>query len=193
MTISNEDRQRWDAVYRKHLHKPLPPPDPLLLNYTPPGGDRAALDVAAGFGQNALWLAAQGYIVDVMDISRVALGRARVEAGQREIRGLNFFQVDLDSTFLAPDSYQLVCVFRFLKRRLFTQLRACVAPGGRIIYQTFNMNYLRIRYDFNPAHLLEPGELVGYFSDWDIVLNREVEHVSQLVAIKPESPPAPAK
>jgi SAM-dependent methyltransferase len=188
--MSVQDRKKWDSVYRKHLDKPLPTPDPLLLQYTPSlsAGDQVAraLDVAAGFGQNGLWLAGQGYVVDVMEVSRVALERCRKEAEERGLRDLNLLHVDLDTADIQVNTYRLVCAFRFLHRKLFARLRASVRPGGRIIYQTFNENYLKIQYDFNPEYLLYPGELVGYFSDWHIIHNSEEDHISQLVAIKPD-------
>lgn len=188
--MSANEQARWDAVYRKFQGQPLPAPDPLLLQFTPPppetDAETRALDLAAGQGQNALWLAGQGYVVDVMDVSRVGLERGRAEAERRGLRSLNFFQIDLDHATLEANLYRLVCVFRYLKRDLFSQIRASVAPGGRVIYQTFNTEYLRTRYDANPDHLLHPGELGGYFADWKILYQSDDEHISQLVALKPE-------
>ena len=71
--MSAQDRVRWDGIYRQRQNQPYPAPDPLLFEYTPPlrNGDFGyALDLAAGVGQNGLWLAAQGYHTDIMEISR---------------------------------------------------------------------------------------------------------------------------
>ncbi len=184
--MSAADRQRWDTFYAGRENQPPPPPDPFLFQHTPPAdGEARALDLAAGLAQNGLWLATQGYTVDVMEISRVALARAQAEAAARGLRRLNFFQVDLDSTALEPDVYDFVCLFRYLQRSLFPQLRAIVKPGGRIVYETFNLNYLALNPDFNRRFLLEPGELSGMFADWQIIYSSERTHVSQLVAVKP--------
>jgi SAM-dependent methyltransferase len=185
--MSLEDRQRWDQVYRE-ANGTYPPPDPLLFEFTPPisaGEERRGLDLACGLGQNGLWLAAQGYTVDLMDISRVALLRAQEEMGKRAIRTANLFQVDLDQPELDANTYHVACVFRYLKRDLFPLLRACVAPGGRIIYETFNQRYLEVVPGFNPQFLLGVGELAGYFADWKILHNAEGKHVSRIVAVKP--------
>ena len=160
--MSAEDRIRWDAIYRERANEPYPPPDPLLFEYTPPvtpEREYRALDLAAGHGQNGLWLAAQGYTVDIMDISRLALLRAQAEMATRNLRNANLLPVDLDSVELSTDFYDVVCVFRYLKRDLFPQLRACIRPGGRIIYETFNVRYRGLVPEFNPAFLLEIGEL----------------------------------
>lgn len=190
--MSAQDRVRWDAIYRQRSLQPFPPPDPLLFDYTPPvmadnGAviSRHALDLAAGFGQNGLWLAAQGYTVDVMDISRVALSRTRAEMGMRNLRSINLLQVDLDNLRLEAARYDLVCVFRYLKRRIMPQIRDTVKPGGRIIYETFNMTYLNVVPDFNVKFLLNPGELAGYFPGWQVLHDVESGHVSQFVAVKP--------
>ncbi len=186
--MSGQDRLRWDDIYRdKSENAPYPIPDPLLYEFTPlvTTDEARALDLAAGLGQNGLWLAAQGYTVDLIDISRVALLRAQAEMGKRNLRNVNLYPVDLDTHDLAGTSYQLVCVFRYLNRDLFPKLRNGIAPGGRIIYETFNQRYLQIAPNFNPDYVLTSGELAGYFADWKIVHHLEATHVTQLVAIKP--------
>lgn len=188
--MSLGERRRWDAWFAEHAADPLPSPDPLLLQYTPPAhierDQRShALDVACGRGQNSLWLAEQGYRVDLFDGSRVALTQARDEAGRRGLRTLNFLLTDLDAPEIEAESADLIAVFRFLKRPLFPLLRAALRPGGRIIYETFHTGYLQVNPSFNPAYLLEPGELAAQFSDWRVLRSVETEHTAQIVAIKP--------
>lgn len=189
--MSLEDRQHWEAIYRLRSQEAYPPPDPLLFDYTPPAPPDAkeprALDLAGGQGQNGLWLAAQGYIVDVMDISRMALMRGRAEMINRGLRDLNFLQVDLEDVDLRTDRYDIICVFRYLQRDLFSKIQASLRPGGRIIYETYNTSYLAIKPDFNPAYLLEVGELPHFFPGWDILYHSESGHISRLVARKPAS------
>ena len=66
--MSSSDRDHWDSRYERRIDEGrMPAPDPLLLQFAPPvedGTSRRALDLAAGLGQNALWLAEQGYTVD---------------------------------------------------------------------------------------------------------------------------------
>ncbi|MDX2139319.1 MAG: class I SAM-dependent methyltransferase [Chloroflexota bacterium] len=187
--MSANDRARWDTLYSQRTLEPYPEPDPLLFHYTLPvdaDGTQRALDLAGGQGQNALWLAEQGYTVDLMDISRIALRRAQDEMTSRELRNINFFQVDFDQVILQPENYDLICVFRFLSSKIMPQVRAAVRPGGRIIYETFNSGHLKTRPDFNPDYLLQAGELVGYFADWRILHAAELSATSQVVAVKPE-------
>lgn len=187
--MSAQDRVRWDGIYRQRQQLPYPPPDPLLLEYTPPvppDSEERALDLACGLGQDGLWLAEQGYIVDMMDISRVALSRAREEMTTRNLRNINLLQIDLDDLELEEEVYALVSIFRYLKREFFAPLLGAVKPGGRVIYETFNLRYLDILPGFNRAFLLEPGELAGYFSGWQLLQTSDEGYISQVVAVKAE-------
>jgi tellurite methyltransferase len=197
--MSAKDRARWDEIFKKRNLEPFPAPEPLLLQYVPlPEGDDSlrALDLAAGYGQNGLWLAEQGYHVDIMDISRVALRRARLEMGIRNLRSVNLLQVDLDklslvvdgdceaANELCPESYDLIVVFRYLKRSIFPILKAALKVNGRIIYETFNTAYLEKVPEFNQHFLLEKNELLDAFSDWRLVYHDDSDFSTQLVAVK---------
>lgn len=188
MIVSAQDRLKWDRHYTLHDKSEYPDPDPLLFLYTPlalPAEPQRALDLAGGVGQNALWIAEQGYTVDLMDISRVALLRAQQEMTRRRLRVVNLFQVDLEAVTLQPETYDLVCVFRFWSPALMAALRAAVKPGGRVIYETFNSGQLQVKPNFNPRYVLQEGELLGYFGDWDVLHHAELSATSQVVAVKP--------
>lgn len=189
--MTAQDRVRWDAYYRERKNQPLPTPDPLLLQWTPPAREGRpaprALDGAAGFGQNGLWLAEQGYSTDIMEISRVALSRARAEVAMRNLRNVNLLQVDFDDLELEEATYEVACIFRYLKREIMPIIKASVKGGGRIIYETYNTRYLAIAPDFNARFLLESGELDVMFENWTILHSAEIDHISQIVAIKPQT------
>lgn len=187
--MSIHDRAKWDDHYHQRTGE-YPAPDPLLLLYTPPLQPKQkarALDLACGLGQNGLWLAQQGYTVDMMDISRVALLRAQAEMNRRKLRHINLLQTDLDETDFDDGMYDVVCVFRYLNRDLFPKIRACVAEGGRVIYETYNIRHHSDNPLFNPTYLLELGELPRYFEGWHILHHCDDAHISQLVAVKTSS------
>lgn len=186
--MSAEDRVRWDKIYRQRAREPYPSPDPLLLQFTPAvteGHSYRGLDLAGGMGQNALWLASQGYTVDLMDISRVGLQRARTEMTIRNLRTVNLLQIDVDGIELKENNYDLITVTHYLKRDLFATIIKATKAGGRVIYGTFNIRYLDLVPEFNKAFLLDIGELRTYFSQWDILHEEEEDHYSRIVAVKP--------
>lgn len=186
--MSVEERLRWDDIYQRLAQKPYPAPDPFLLQSAPTvprDQHQRALDLAAGLGQNGIWLATQGYDVDIMDISRIALMRARAEMAMRNLRNINLLQTDLDDVELEREHYDLICVFRYLKRDLFPRLMDAVKVGGRVIYETYNTRYLEQVPAFNPDFLLDVGELKTLFMGWDIRFHDDTTHNEQIVAVKP--------
>lgn len=200
--MSVQDRIRWDAIFKQRQQKPYPDPDQLLLDYAPDPDKEArprprALDLACGVGQNGIWLAKQGYSVDLMDISREALKRARKEMAIENIRNANLLQTDIDKLVLrrsgdcarlheiCPESYDVVAVFRYLRRPLMPILSAMVKSGGHLIYETFNQRYLEQVPDFNQDFLLRDGELEEAFINWRFVYYSESTHRTRMVAVKP--------
>lgn len=187
--MSAEDRVRWNQVYNERALRAFPPPDALVVAYAPvPAPDasrRIALDLAAGLCQNAIWLAEQGYLVNALDISHVALERGRAEMAMRNLRSINFIHADLDRTRLAPAVYDVVCCFRYLNRPLMSMLRDALKPGGLVIYQTFNVRRLEKHPDSSREFLLEHRELPTFFPSWEVLHDDEVADMSRLVARKP--------
>lgn len=93
-----------------------------------------ALDVAAGEGRNAIWLAERGFRVHAVDFSEVALDRARRLAESRGV-SLECERVDLREWAPEEASYDLVLISYLhlpwpeMQRVLRVTSRA-VAPGG---------------------------------------------------------------
>ncbi len=169
------DRERWDQRYTDPRACLDRGPNPLLPQVVPPAAPGArALDLACGLGHNALWLAAQGYHVTAIDISPAALRLARAEMLRRRLSGVTFIAADLDDFPLPPAAYDVVAVFRFLDRALFPAIRACVRPGGLVVYQTFNIHRLRLRPTFSPDHMLALGELPEFFPGWTPIMSVDV-------------------
>lgn len=132
----------------------------------PPG---RALDIAAGLGKNAVYLARQGFAVEAVDISDAALARY---AGAHA--KLSCACADLDIFDIRPDRYSLILNIRFLQRRLFPQIIEGLIPGGILIFETW------IRHPENPAlgpvcpdYLLNKNELLHAFLPLRILYYRE--------------------
>jgi SAM-dependent methyltransferase len=100
-----------------------------------------ALDVGAGEGADAVWLAERGWRVTAVDISRTALRRGAdhaAQAGAQVAGRIDWTHADLRDH--APDgaAYDLVSSqFMHLpgpaRRQLFARLAAAVAPGGTLL------------------------------------------------------------
>ncbi|HEV7708191.1 MAG TPA: class I SAM-dependent methyltransferase [Asanoa sp.] len=98
----------------------------------PPG---KAVDLAAGEGRNALWLASLGWRVTAVDFSAVALDKGRQIA---EARGLDVEWVHADLTGYAPPAADLVLIAYLqvppaLWEPVLARAVAAVAPGGTLL------------------------------------------------------------
>ncbi|HEY5336440.1 MAG TPA: class I SAM-dependent methyltransferase [Mycobacteriales bacterium] len=128
--------QAWDERYRANHHTWSGRPNPVLVaevSELPPG---SALDVGAGEGGDACWLASRGWQVTGADISSVALERAAAQTKERDFE-VTWLHRDL-SQESAPEAYDLVTShFVHLpidrRRSLFENLAAAVAPGGTLL------------------------------------------------------------
>jgi tellurite methyltransferase len=180
--MSQADRQRWDRKWAEMAGKPFAPHPLLVKNEMLLSGGRA-LDLACGLGQNSIWLASLGYQVTGIDVSGVALSAAvsrarKVDVADRPV----FVQMDLDQWSLPTNMFDLICVFRFLKRRLFPEIRTGLRPGGLLFYSTRHIGLLNRQPDANQDFLLQPNELITVFSDWEIVHYEEDRENAQIIA-----------
>src|SRR5262249_6950838 len=112
------------------------------------------LDLAAGSGRNAAFLARRGHTVVAVDVSWQGLARVR----QRE-RGIVCVQMDLDAPAFRRGAADAVVVVSFLDRSLFPQVGAWLRPGGVLLWDTFLVDQRSIGHPREPAFLLERGEL----------------------------------
>lgn len=135
------DAEAWDARYAAaELVWSLTPNQFVAseLGEVPPG---RAVDLAAGEGRNAIWLAARGFEVTAVDFSEVGLAKGRRLAGGQELAG-SVSWVCADATTWAPAAGEAaydVAVVAYLQlpaaqrreavRRAFDALR----PGGTLL------------------------------------------------------------
>lgn len=185
--MSEADRKRWDEKWAARPDDLLHPHPLLAENAHLLDGGRA-LDLACGRGQNAIWLALHGYEVLGVDISGRALGAAMEVAREQEVaRLVRFERVDLDRWPIPEAAFDLICVFRFLERRLFPAIRAGLRQDGLIFYSTRHVGALDRNPEANRAYLLGFGELRVAFGDWRILYYEEGPEDAGLIAVKPGS------
>lgn len=115
-----------------------------------------ALDVGAGEGGDAVWLAEQGWQVTASDVSSQALHRVAAEAERRRLplaclhadaNGLDPFEAgafDLVSAHYAS-------IPRTPDGRAVRNLLAAVAPGGTLLYVSHDIDAMRAA-DGSPVH-----------------------------------------
>jgi 2-polyprenyl-3-methyl-5-hydroxy-6-metoxy-1,4-benzoquinol methylase len=134
--IPDERRLRWDARHQAGDFEGAGPNPTLVLGAEKlPRG--TALELAAGSGTNAVWLAEQGWRTTAVDWSPVGLanGRAKAKASGVEV---DWQERDLFEWSPPAGSFDLVViVYLHLpadeRGPVYARAASAVAPGGRMI------------------------------------------------------------
>lgn len=142
-----------------------------------------ALDVGAGEGGDALWLAEHGWRVTASDISQRALNRVAAEASRRN-RPIECQHVDANAldAFEARAfdlvSAQYASIPRTPDRRAVRNVLNAVAPGGTLLVLSHDLEPMRAPIDtrthsraFDPDAYVRVDDFLAELTDsseWDI-------------------------
>lgn len=141
-----------------------------------PGG--TALDLGAGEGRNAIWLAQRGWTTTAVDFSDVALAKAQDRAAAQ---GVQIDTVAADVTTYSPSesTYGLVAVIYLHlpapERTLVHQrAAAALAPGGTLIVLGHDTTNLADGHGGpqDPDVLFAPDDVVHDLDGADVVVTR---------------------
>ena len=160
--MGDADRERWNARYESGEYAARTHPSPLLAAWIDRLPRGRALDVACGRGRNAIHLAANGYVVDAMDISDVALARARERADAAGV-AVNWIEADLERSDIARDMYDVIVIARFMHRPLIPRLIDALRPGGHIVYDHHYITPVEVGGPKSRRFRARPNELLERF------------------------------
>jgi len=172
--MSSDDQTRWDRQHSSTAGADQPSSylRQILESdawHIPRG---IALDVAAGTGRNAIFLAEMGFTVAGIDISTVAIEKARRRADEKSLE-ISWLQADLEHIELSTDAYDLIVNFNYLQRSLFPQIRRALRPRGHVIFETYLIDQQAMGHPKNPAYLLDHNELLDHFRSFRVLCYRE--------------------
>jgi len=140
-----------------------------------------ALDVGAGEGGDALWLAERGWSVTASDISQRALDRVSAEAGRRGLR-VECHHADanaLDAFATAAFdlvSAQYASIPRTPDDRGVHNLLNAVAPGGTLLVVSHDLDTPDHSRPFDPDAYVRVDDFAAALADspaWDIELHEK--------------------
>lgn len=163
----------WDARYRSGPIWSGNPNGALIAEATglAPG---TALDVGAGEGGDALWLAEQGWQVTASDISQPALDSIRVAAEQRGLR-VNTLRADANTASpFGSTRYDLVMaayasIPRTPDARGVANLLNAVAPGGHLLVINHDSGDIRAAVEQESPDVTHPYDHEAYVGMDDFV------------------------
>lgn len=126
----------WDERFASGEYPRSPEPSSVLRAYEPEIPAGRALDVAAGTGRNAVFLADVGYEVDALDASREGLRITRERATERGIADrLNAIQADVSTYGFPEERYELVTVSFYRAVDRFPDIKSSLVPGGYLFVE----------------------------------------------------------
>ena len=140
MTAPTEE-QIWDDRYASRPALWSGEPNAYLVEEVATLAPSTALDVGCGEGGDAIWLAANGWTVTAVDISSVALERARAHAdqsGAQVVDRIEWVHANLAEWEPPVSAFDLVSAQYVhlrgpLRRVVLARLAASVAPGGALL------------------------------------------------------------
>lgn len=177
------DAEEWDERYAERELVWSAEPNQFVAAECadlPPG---RAVDLAAGEGRNAIWLARRGWQVTAVDFSRVALDKGRTLAGDTEVEW-----VCEDATTWRGDGYDLAVV-AYLQ---LPEVERRAAARGAVKALRPGATFLWIAHDSSnieegsggpqdPAVLMTASDVVRDIEDLGVEVQR-AERVARVVA-----------
>ena len=140
---------------------------------------QSALSIADGEGRNSVWMAQQGLNVTAIEISPVAVEKARRLASDRQVK-VDFLLADMLATNWPPselhDAFDwVVGIFiQFVgaedRTRQFAAMKNATRPGGRILLQGYTPRQLEFGTGgpTTVENLYTRDLLANAFADWKI-------------------------
>ncbi len=182
----DDDKIRWN---RKYETLPMPTHvSKTVKHHVGKAPQGAALDIACGQGRNSIFLAEQGFRVDAVDISDVALSYLE------GVNNVNAICADLDQYALERD-YAVIINVNYLDRALIPKMKQALQCGGILIFETFvEAEGENFHQPSNADYLLHVNELLTLFRDFEVIyyeekvecnLRGEKVKIASLVARKP--------
>jgi SAM-dependent methyltransferase len=172
-------QETWDARYAESQRIWSGRPNPRLVEQITGVTSGDALDVGAGEGADAVWLAGKGWQVTALDVSTVALARVDAHAADAGVADrVSTLHHDLMSGAALPGHYDLVSA-QYLHPpserfgEMVQLLGAAVRPGGRLLvvghHPDDHTTGLRSGHG-HPELLFAPDKVVAALppDDWEI-------------------------
>ena len=162
------DRQQWDDAYASTDLVWTAEPNVFVVRELGGLAPGRALDLGAGEGRNAIWLAERGWQVTAVDFSAVALAKAARLAPGRGVTGITWVTADLRGYQPPPGSFDLVLLAYIHlppaeSDALLHAAATGLAPGGTLLVVGHDRDNIAHGYGGpqEPAVLYQAAEVVA--------------------------------
>lgn len=168
--MPTEDANRWNLRYQDDPRNSFEFPRSLLLDHSdiiPTCG--LALDIAMGLGGNSSYLLHHGLRVIGVDISYVAVNKAK-----SKLPHLMAVVADLNHFYFPKNSFDVIINFLYLQQDLWLPMTYGLKIGGVMFVECLTKEMLTIHPEINPVYLIKPGELQQAFLQGEIGNHLEI-------------------
>ncbi|MZH03100.1 MAG: class I SAM-dependent methyltransferase [Nitrospinae bacterium] len=183
-----KDKDRWNSKYETEVYLFGEKPIPFLIENSHLLPKGKVVDIAMGEGRNGVYLATQGFDVLGLDISEKGLEKAH-NLAKKNNTTIETKVVDLENYQLQPNSYDVIVCTYYMDRDLYKQFESALKPGGMIVVETYNIDYLKYA-KFSRKWALDTNELLDIFKGLRVIRYQDfddgLEAYSSIIAQKPE-------
>lgn len=171
-------KSQWDQRYsrRTYVYGKLPAKF-LAENFDYLASSTTILDMGMGEGRNAVFLAQKGHQVTGIDISSVAIKKARKLAKENGVR-INTIVGTLSKYAIATESYDAIICFYYVDRKLADKIYSWLKPGGILIYEAHTLNEFErlTNKKESEEYYLKAQELLTMFPKMQVLKYEEPLH-----------------
>ena len=188
LLAKSKDKDRWNSKYETEVYLFGEKPIPFLVDNVHLLRKGKVLDIAMGEGRNGVYLATKGFEVLGLDISEKGLEKAHNLAKKNKVT-IETKVVDLESFTLEPNSYDVILCTYYMQKDLFKQFQSALKPGGMIVVETYNVDYLKY-VQFSRKWALDTNEMLDIFKGLRVIRYQDYddgkEAYSSIIAQKSE-------
>jgi SAM-dependent methyltransferase len=177
------DARGWDKRYEGAEYLWAVEPNRFVAEHTLPLVPGRALDLAAGEGRNAVWLATKGWQVTALDFSAVGMAKADRLAADHGV-DVETVVADVLTHPFEDERWDLVVVAYLQlpeaeRRDVVTRAATALAPGGTIVIVAHDLHNLERGWGGpqSPEVLYRAAETAGWLGGLDVVVRTVVGRV----------------
>ncbi|MCA9421924.1 MAG: class I SAM-dependent methyltransferase, partial [Nitrospira sp.] len=116
----------------------------------------------------------KGFQVTGVDISEAGFKKAQAMAAEKGVT-LTTVVADLEQYTIPPNIFDVILCTYYLQRDLFPKMAAALKPGGMILIETYTVDHLQYRPQFNKEFLLRRNELLTLLPGLRVLRYQEVD------------------
>lgn len=181
----------WNARYAGDAYLFGKEPVTVLKSHLSQLKKGKAIEIATGEGRNAVYLAQNGFEVEGVDCSSVAIEKAKKLATEKS-SAVEFKTQNLDFFLMPLMRYDTIVMSYFKPNsRFFSEVRRGLVMGGTFVLEAYTVDHLRHSppnplIDFEDCY--KPNEVIAHLREFNILYYNEMpqgsSHTVQVIARK---------